>query len=213
MFEDFEESLNATEFQTASENYHFQFKELLLSIYDSYLLIIRDGVVVAKNENKIRDILVDEYLSSNIKNYVFKKEEQNNLGRVDIYIIDTFTDEKPHFIIECKLLDNKNRDGKDGLNGKYVQNGIHRFLTEHYYLENSFKTNSMIAFIVVDIGIEDNIESINKLSRKFFKNLVEIRQEISLDEENIYKSSYQTGKPEKNFHIYHLMMDFSKNVN
>jgi len=86
-------------------------------------------------------------------------------------------------------------------------------LTEHYYLENSFKTNSMIAFIVVDIGIEDNIESINKLSRKFFKNLVEIRQEISLDEENIYKSSYQTGKPEKNFHIYHLMMDFSKNVN
>jgi len=174
MFEDFEESLNATEFQTASENYHFQFKELLLSIYDSYLLIIRDGVVVAKNENKIRDILVDEYLSSNIKNYVFKKEEQNNLGRVDIYIIDTFTDEKPHFIIECKLLDNKNRDGKDGLNGKYVQNGIHRFLTEHYYLENSFKTNSMIAFIVVDIGIEDNIESINKLSRKFFKNLVEI---------------------------------------
>jgi len=211
MFEEFESNLQATNFLIASSNYHIEFKELLKNIYECSNKMIFDKVKLIKNENKIRDILVD-YLVEDIKNYEFRKEEPNNLGRVDIYIVNTFTDTKPHFIIECKLLDDKNRDGKDGLNGKYIQNGIQRFLTEHYFLENNFNTNSMIAFIVSQIDIEKNIVSINKLTKKFFNNIIEITQEIILDSNNIYKSSYQTGKPEKDFYLYHLMMDFSKNI-
>jgi len=211
MFEEFENNLHATKFLTASDNYHIQFKELLQSIYECSNKMILDKVKLVKNENKIRNILVD-YLVKDIENYEFKKEENNNLGRVDIYIIDTFTDTTPHFIIECKILDDKNMNGKDGLNGKYIQNGIQRFLTEHYFLENNFKTNSMIAFIVSDINITENIKSINELTKKFFNNLIEITQEIILDDKSIYTSSYQTGKPEKDFHIYHLMMDFSRNL-
>jgi len=211
MFEEFESNLQATNFLIASSNYHIEFKELLKNIYECSNKMIFDKVKLIKNENKIRDILVD-YLVEDIKNYEFRKEEPNNLGRVDIYIVNTFTDTKPHFIIECKLLDDKNRDGKDGLNGKYIQNGIQRFLTEHYFLENNFNTNSMIAFIVSQINIEKNIESINKLTKKFFNNIIEITQEITLDSNNIYKSSYQTGKPKKDFYLYHLMIDFSKNI-
>jgi hypothetical protein len=211
MFDEFENNLEAKSFLTASDNYHIQFKELLQSIYECSNKMILDKVKLIKNENKIRDILVD-YLVENIKDYEFKKEEPNNLGRVDIYIVDTFTDTTPHFIIECKLLDNKTMNGKDGLNGKYIQNGIERFLIEHYFLENNFKTNSMVAFIVSDIDIIENIKAINKLTKKFFNNIIEITQEIILEDKNIYKSSYQTGKPEKDFHIYHLMMDFSRNI-
>jgi len=211
MFDEFENNLEAKSLLTASDNYHIQFKELLQSIYECSNKMILDKVKLIKNENKIRDILVD-YLVENIKDYEFKKEEPNNLGRVDIYIVDTFTDTAPHFIIECKLLDNKNINGKDGLNGKYIQNGIQRFLIEHYFLENNFKTNSMIAFIVSDIDIIENIKAINQLTKKFFNNIIAITQEIILEEKNIYKSSYQTGKPEKDFHIYHLMMDFAKNI-
>jgi len=68
----------------------------------------------------------------------------------------------------------------------------------------------MIAFIVSQIDIEKNIVSINELTKKFFNNIIEITQEIILDSNNIYKSSYQTGKPEKDFYLYHLMIDFSK---
>ena len=70
----------------------------------------------------------------------------------------------------------------------------------------------MIAFIVSDIDIIENIKAINQLTKKFFNNIIAITQEIILEEKNIYKSSYQTGKPEKDFHIYHLMMDFAKNI-
>ena len=209
---DFDRNLDASKLSFDGVNYKTRFKNLLVEIYSCYKLMIEDRVYVLNNENKIRDILVDDYLSSNIDNYEFKKEEDNHLGRVDIYIVNNFLDTKPHFIIECKRLDNKNINGKDGLNGKYIINGIQRFLTEHYYLENNFNINAMLGFIVEKIDISSNISALNELSNKMFKNLVEIKQPIILEQEYIYHSSYQTGKPEKDFFIYHLMMDFSNNI-
>ena len=207
-----DDKLVADEYSIARIHYNIRFKELLKDIYNCYEIMLTDKVKLPNKENGIRNILVDDYLKKKIIEYQFKSEKKNNLGQVDIYIIDTFSDKKPHFIVECKRLDNKNQDGGEGLNAKYIDNGIKRFLTEHYFLENNFKTNSMIAFIVSDIDIEKNINFINKLTKKKFKNLVEITQEIILDSNNIYKSSYQTGKPEKDFYLYHLMMDFSKNI-
>ena len=207
-----DDKLVADKYSMARIHYNIRFKKLLKNIYNCYETMIIDGVKLSKNENKIRDILVDDYLKIKITDYKFKSEEKNNFGRVDIYVIDNFYNDKPHFIIECKLLNNKNQDGGEGLNAKYIENGIKRFLTEHYFIENNFKTNSMIAFIVSDMNIKENINSINELTLKKFKNLVDVTQKIILDKKNIYKSSYQTGKPVKDFHIYHLMMDFSRNL-
>ena len=114
MFDEYITSINASEFLTNRLNYITRFKELLKEIYQNYELIIKDKIKVPKNENKIRDILVDNYLSKNIDNYTFKKEEQNNLGRVDIFIQEDFTENKPEFIIECKILNNKNINGTEG---------------------------------------------------------------------------------------------------
>jgi len=212
MFDEFEIELETNNPLIGKLNYITRLKELLKEIYKNYQLMIKNKIIVSKTENKIRDILVDDYLSKNIKNYTFEKEIDNNLGRVDIFIQESISNEEAEFIIECKLLNNKNINGKDGLNGKYITNGIQRFLTEHYYLENAFNTNIMIGFIVEKIDIISNIEAINRLSEKIFKNMVEIIQPIKLDDKFIYKSSYQTGKPQKNFELYHLMMDFSKNI-
>ena len=208
-----ENNLNANVLSFDGVNYHTRFRELLTDIYGCYKHMIADQVTVPSNdENKIRDILVDDYLISMINNYVFKKEEENNLGRVDIYIVDTLTDDKPHFIIECKRLDSKMPNSKDGLNGKYITNGIQRFLTEHYYLENNFNTNAMIGFVVEELNIESNIAVLNDLTEIILKNMVEITLPIQLETECIYRSAYQTGKPEKDFVVYHLMMDFSANL-
>jgi len=205
--------LQAKQFDFKKDKYHYDFLVLLSKIYQNYELIIKDAIKVPNDENKIRDILVDDYLSKNILNYSFVKEEQNNLGRVDIFIQEDLTEEKPQFIIECKRLDNKNLDGMEGLNAKYIRNGIQRFLSEHYFLKNNLKTNAMVGFVVAKLDFVKNIESINTLSDKILNNLVDITQSISLEEKNTYKSIYKTyANGEKEFIIYHQMMDFSQNI-
>ena len=199
----------AKQFIYKQDKYKNKFLKLLREIYKNYLLIIKDKINIPKNENPIRDILVDDYLSKNIQDYEFKKEKNNNQGRVDIFIQETFTDEKPEFIIECKVLNSKYMNSKDGLNGKYISNGILRFLTEHYYLDNNFYINAMIGFVVDEIDITENINRLNELSKKkILNNLVNITNEISLIEPNIYQSNYETIN-NKEFIIYHQMMDFS----
>ena len=213
MFDDYENNLNADSFLTPKMNYMTRFKNLLQQIYENYKILIRDKIKVPKDENKIRDILVDDYLSKNISNYNFKKEKKNNLGRVDIFVQDTFTYDKPEFIIECKILDNTNLNGGEGLNAKYIKNGIYRFVSEHYFLDNDFKINAMIGFVVEKLDIFQNIESINILTNKIFNNTVEIKQKILLEEKNIYQSIYRTYVyGEKEFIVYHQMMDFSDNI-
>ncbi|XOB62234.1 hypothetical protein ACMC56_00145 [Campylobacterota bacterium DY0563] len=204
----FNDITDATNFKTASYEYQLSFKDLLFKIHNSYLNMKNKEFNLPKNENKIRDKLVDRYLSKEIKDYVFKKEEKSNLGRVDIYIIDKLDDSNPHFIIECKLLDNKNIDGVKGLNAEYVRNGIQRLITGYY--KDTILTNAMIGFIVTNLDKEKNIQSINKLVEKILNGLIIINKEISLDEKIIYKSVYNTHF--KEYIIFHLMMDFSKNV-
>jgi len=211
MFNDFESSIKANEFLTSKMNYITRFKELLKEIYQNYELLIKDKIKVPKKENIIRDVLVDNYFSKNISNYTFKKEEPNNLGRVDIFVQETLTDDNPNFIIECKVLDCENINGIEGLNAKYIKNGIQRFLTEHYFLENDFKINAMIGFVVSKLDIVVNIDSINRLTKKLLNNLIVVKQSIVLESDNLYKSIYTTYN-DKEFTIYHQMMDFSLNI-
>lgn len=211
MFGEYTTTLDANDFLSKRINYITRFKELLKEIYKNYKELIKDKIKVPKSENKIRDILVDEYLKKNIDGYKFEKEKKNNLGQVDIFIQKTLTNEKPEFIIECKILNNKNRDGVEGSNSKYIKNGIQRFLTEHYFSYNKFYVNAMIGFVVEKIDIVENINSINNLSKKLLNNLVEITEQIELIDVNIYQSQYLTMNNKK-FIIYHQMMNFSTNT-
>lgn len=207
----FENAIDATNFTTASYEYETEFKNLLTQIYKSHENMKNKEFKLPRKETEIRDKLVDDYLSKEIKNYKFKKEETINLGRVDIYIVNKLDDEKPHFVIECKLLENKNIDGVRGLNAEYVKNGIQRLITE-YYKEGAF-VNAMIGFIIDDLNEKECIKSINKLVENLLKNLIVVKKKISLEERNMYKSIYTTtASGTKDHIIYHLMMDFSKNI-
>ncbi len=211
MFDEYSNVLDASNFLTKRINYITRLKNLLKEIFENYKQLLKDKIKLSKDENKIRDILVDNYFSKNINNYKFKKEENNNLGRVDIFIEETLSNDKPEFIIECKLLDNKNITGTEGKNAKYITNGIQRFLTEYYFSYNDFYVNTMIGFIIEKINIDRNINEINNLSEKLFKNSYEIIEPIKLIDKNIYQSKYITINS-KEFIIYHQMMDFSENV-
>ena len=60
-----------------------------------------------------------------------------------------------------------------------------------------------------DLDIVKNIDNLNLVSENIIGELVDITKEITLEDENLYKSTYKTIKAKK-FIIYHLMMDFSK---
>lgn len=211
MFDEFSKDLDASNFLTKRINYITRLKNLLKEIFENYKQLLKDKIKLSKDENRIRDILVDNYFSKNINNYKFKKEENNNLGRVDIFIEETLSNDKPEFIIECKILDNKNITGTEGKNAKYIKNGIQRFLTEYYFSYNNFYVNAMIGFIIEKINIDNNIKEINNLSAKLFNNSYKIIESINLIDENIYQSKYLTIN-NKEFIIYHQMMDFSENI-
>ena len=69
----------------------------------------------------------------------------------------------------------------------------------------------MIGFVIDQVNIENNNKSINILVTKLLNNLINVVQPISLDEKYIYKSIYKTIN-EKEFIIYHLMLNFSKKI-
>jgi len=211
MFESDLESQASSLFRAISiEDYNSRFKILLLEIYSLYEQIIKDKKFVPRHEDKITEILVDDYLTK-LNNYSFKREKKNNRGLIDIYIVEGFSEDKPEFLIECKVLNNENLRGEKGKNAEYVKNGIYRFLSEHYFSYNNLYTNAMIGYVIDDLDIKKNIDNLNVVSKNIIGKLVDIRQDITVEESNIYKSSYNTIKNKK-FILYHLMMDFSKNV-
>ncbi len=152
-------------------------------------------LVPSNSENKIRDILL-EYLKDNknrneycnINGYRFDKEVDENTGRVDIKIINIndFEEHNAYYIIECKRL-----DGNKTLNVAYINDGIKRFTTNHY--SSYYGVNGMIGFIVRKIDIDKNISKIGN----FF---------------NISEANKLYGSSHANLKLYHLMMDFSGNL-
>jgi hypothetical protein len=190
-------SLDASAFSTSSAHYDIKFHNLLLNIYGCYELMKADKIKVPKNdENKIRDILLINYLSDkhirnticNIYNFRFDKEVDENDGRVDIKIINKndFEDFDAYYIIECKRL-----DGRSTLNNKYVSEGLNRFLNGKY--SSSYGVNGMIGFIIKDIDINANMHKIGSCFKLIQKD-------------KLY-SSYHKG-----LKLHHLMLDLSKNI-
>ena len=221
-------NLNASNYQYSDYFYNAEFEDLLSKIIRCYHLMIDDSVSLTNNENDIRDILLLNYLKNDsvrkkigLVNYLFDREVPEDYsifgitGRTDIKIqtLNTFINSNAYYIIECKRLDNVNKEGTTGLNAKYIENGICRFVSETY--SSYYKTNAMIGFIVEEIDIESNIVFLNNLLENSFltANTVEkiVFKNICPEFNYSYNSihSYSTD----NIMIYHLMFDFSNNVN
>ena len=214
---------NASQFESSSLFYNSEFEDILSKIIICYNLMLTDNVSLTNDENAIRDVLLIHYLKDNptrekikLTNYLFDREvpEDRGLGRTDIKIQtqNTFLDTSAYYIIECKRLDATNTEGTTGLNAKYIDEGIYRFTSEYY--STHYKTNGMIGFIVESIDINTNISSINNLINTNFTNSYTIQdlqfKEIVSDFDYSYSSQHDVRG--NHMLLYHLMLDFSKNI-
>jgi hypothetical protein len=201
-----------------------EFQDILIKVVHCYKMMLADKVRVMNNENLIRDKLLIKYLKNNeIRNkiqltkYLFDKEvpEDNTKGRTDIKVqtINTFLDTSAYYIIECKRLNNQNLNGTTGLNAAYIKNGIMRFV-DGQYSTNKY-LNGMIGFVVELMDIQANITNINNLLRENFSdaNTETFLALLSFIEDFKYQY-YSTHKDSgnKKIKLYHLMFDFSKNI-
>lgn len=215
--------LDATRYEYNGKFYNAEFEFILTRMILCYYLMLKDGVRLPNDENKIRDVLMLKYLNNNrirkdigLIDYLFDREvpENTTQGRTDLKIQshNTFSDTDAYFIIECKRLDDTNITGVNGLNGLYVGRGMSRFASGTY--SSYYKVNGMIGFVVKQVDIDKNIEFINKLLVSSFSNIKTIgiitKQAIHEGFEYSYYSAHLINNEECG--LYHLMFDFSKNM-
>jgi len=214
--------LDASKFKYHSIFCNKEFEDIITGIIACYYSIVSKKIHLPPNdENYIRDTMLRDYLKNTqfknehppLCNYHFDKEIAEENGRVDIRIllVKPYLDEYAYYIIECKRLDDKNQDGISGLNGKYVYEGIMRFVSKTYPFYK--QTAGMIGFVIVKTNIDHNIEKINGL----LKEAKEVKTQQELKKVKIipefaysYCSHHEIGNDKKI--IYHLMFDFSDNI-
>jgi len=213
-------NLSASNYDYNSNFYIAEFEDILSKIVICYYLMIDDNVRLSNNENEIRDVLLLNYLKNNnvrnkvgIVNYLFDREvpEDIGTGRTDIKIqtINTFSDTSAYYIIECKRLDETNLNGTTGLNAKYIENGICRFIANSY--STHYKINGMIGFIVQSLDISANISCINNLLEASYKQQTNTTTELT-NSSIISDFNHCYCSIHNEIMIYHLMLDFSKNM-
>ena len=186
--------------------------------------MVKKITVPANDENRIRDILLLNYLKKrkikmmvNLKDYRFDREipEDSTKGRVDIRIIskNDFEIDEAYYIIECKRLNNKNLTGTTGLNAEYIRNGIFRFVEKKYTAY--YQVNGMIGFVVEPMDIDRNIQNINMLIKNNYKqsNTRKMLSKFEFIED--FKYSYLSTHEDiegNRLKLYHLMFDFSNSL-
>jgi len=218
-------TLNASAFAPAKQFCFNELENIIAKIVKCYNLMIQNKVKLPNNENKIRDELLLKYLRNNtvrdryaLTDYNFDREvpEDHSIGRTDIKVttIDTFMTQEAYYILECKRLNNVNKKGISGLNAEYIKNGINRFVKGYYSSYHS--ANAMIGFVVEKLDIDSNILDLNHLLTSSFTYINTIQ---AITKENFinnfpyhYSSRHITSKGSKNLKLYHLMLDFSKNI-
>lgn len=218
------DNLNASRFDQTPNFYEDEFECVLIGITLCYQMMINDGALVPNDENKIRDILLTDYLKNNmIRNqvrlteYLFDREvpEDNSVGRTDIKIQtqNTFIDTQAYYTIECKRLDNQNITGTSGLNAKYIEEGIMRFISRKYSAFHGI--NGMIGFIVERMNIGGNIANINRLLQDNFTNAntgVPLTEVAFIENFDYQYYSEHFDIENRKLKLYHLMFDFSSNM-
>ena len=216
--------LDASSLEGANLYYEKQFEVILGKITACYKLMKRDVQDLPNNENTIRDVLLVEYLKDDqirkrlgLLPWLFEREiqEDHSIGRTDLKVIsiNTFMVQKAYYVLECKRLDNSNVCGTSGLNAKYIENGIYRFVTNYY--SSYYRVNGMIGFIVEKLDISANVQNINQLLVAEFK---QSNTSITMVQDNFIEGfpdhfhSIHRDVDDNPFKIYHLMFDFHKNI-
>lgn len=215
--------LNANPFLYNRAFYLREFEDILAKVVICYQIMITNRVKVPKNENAIRDILVNDFLNNHILkrtigfNYIVNPEvpQAHSSGRPDIKIQapNGLLPREAYYTIECKVIDAINQTGTTGLNAKYIKDGICRFTSATY--SSYYHANGMIGFVVAKIDIPENVKYINALMTDSFDQdccpIDVLTQRTILDGfEYTYCSAHQLN--ENQITIYHLMLDFSENI-
>jgi hypothetical protein len=217
--------LNAEGYIHNAETYTKEFCHLLTGIVSCYNMMVKDNIKLPPNdENEIRNRILRDYLnnddirkSTGLIEFIFNREvpENNTQGRTDIKIEikNPFRSTEAYYIIECKRLDDKNSSGVSGLNSDYIKDGICRFVSGYYSTHCGI--NGLIGFIVSTLDINANIEYINTLSiTKINCNMVrKIRKEYFIPHFEYHYSSKHKDCKGNIFTLYHLMFDYSNNIN
>ena len=215
-------SLDASNFEGSVPFYDANFQYIMHKISVCYSMIVSSKVQLSKDENFIRDVLVNDYLNNNLikenlkLNYFFNPEvPEKNIKRPDIKIQspnDIYKTEA-YYSIECKVLDNKNVKGASGLNAKYIKNGIRRFTDKEY--TSHFRINGMIGFIIEEMNIHQNTDDINSLLESSFghiKTTKPLTNEKYFDDFEYHYSSIHDDIDNFQLRIHHLMLDLSTNI-
>jgi hypothetical protein len=214
--------LNPSGYKYSATFYDKNFEEILSKIIFCYNLMIANNIRLDADENEIRNAILRDYLNNNLIRkhigltyFLFDPEvPEGDSGRTDIKIQtkNTFEDTAAYYVIECKLLDSQNSNGVSGLNGKYIKDGLCRYVSGKY--STYYRTNGMIGFVVQPMDIHANVLCINTLlaNTKLPTNTRQHLQCIKLvdDFDYSYCSTHSIGS--QNVTIYHLMLDFSSNI-
>lgn len=218
------DDIDATAFQEAKNYYEEEFLFILSKIVLCYKRIVSNREFLENNEDKIRDYIHNNYLNNQaVRNelgllYHFEcepKEYGSKEGYLDIKIFNgnIFSNPDEYYIIECKRLNNQCRRAKTGLNGKYVKDGVLRFVQKKYSAFH--RINGMIGFVVEKLNIWDNINDINHLLTNEYKEsntIVVITSISAIEGFDFQYFSEHKGTDKVKFKLYHLMFDFSTNI-
>lgn len=182
---------------------------------------------IQNNEEKIRTHLVANYLNNDeFRNSIgyntlmlrfdievpenYKRDEEKHLGRMDIRVItpNFFKNPKDYYNIECKRI-----DGSKTLNELFVKEGICRFVLENSKYLSYHNKNIMLAFVIKNINIDQNVNQINQIQieNKDIKMIQELqRNDINSRQYYLYESRYVNEKQQ--LELSHMFYDLSNIV-
>ena len=222
--------LDASSFDYSRTRKDSLFELVLTKCIIVYNTILNSGISLVNDENLIRDEFLkylkdyDFKVKNELKHLIFDKEIPEITGRVDIRILptkDEYVNDSAYYIIECKRLNAANLKGLRGLNAEYVKNGICRFSTGYY--SSYFGCNAMFGFLVEPVNTQkDIVNNINSMFNIDFINAqgqpVNANATQQMQHENFaggYSYSYMskhTHSSGNELTLYHLMFDFSNNI-
>ena len=222
--------LDASSFNYSQTRKDLYLEFVLTKCIIVYNTILNSGISLVNDENLIRDEFLkylqdfDFKVKNELRNLKFDKETVENTGRVDIRILPTkneYVNDRAYYIIECKRLNTTNPKGTTGLNAEYVKNGICRFSTGYY--SSYFGCSAMFGFLVEPVNTQkDIVNNINSMLNTNFTDAqgqsVNANAIQQMQYENFadgYSYSYvskHTPCSGDELVLYHLMFDFSKNI-
>lgn len=222
--------LDASSFNYSQTRKDLYLEFVLTKCIIVYNTILNSGISLVNDENLIRDEFLkylqdfDFKVKNELRNLKFDKETVENTGRVDIRILPTkneYVNDRAYYIIECKRLNTTNPKGTTGLNAEYVKNGICRFSTGYY--SSYFGCSAMFGFLVEPVNTQkDIVNNINSMLNTNFTDAqgqsVNANAIQQMQYEN-FADGYSYSYVSKHTHcsgdelvLYHLMLDFSKNI-